>query len=57
MTGLPYFVRLMGFGLCKARVLGWDVAGTVDAVGKDVTQFQPGDDVRQRHPLRLGQSA
>jgi NADPH:quinone reductase-like Zn-dependent oxidoreductase len=47
MTGLPYFVRLMGFGLRrpKARVVGRDVAGSVDAVGKDVTQFQPGDDV------------
>jgi NADPH:quinone reductase-like Zn-dependent oxidoreductase len=47
MTGLPYFVRLMGFGLRKpkARVLGLDIAGTVDAVGKDVTQFRPGDEV------------
>jgi NADPH:quinone reductase-like Zn-dependent oxidoreductase len=47
MTGRPYFVRLMGFGLRrpKARVVGRDVAGSVEAVGKDVTQFQPGDDV------------
>jgi NADPH:quinone reductase-like Zn-dependent oxidoreductase len=47
MTGLPYFVRLMGFGLRrpKARVVGRDVAGSVEAVGKDVTQFKPGDDV------------
>jgi NADPH:quinone reductase-like Zn-dependent oxidoreductase len=47
MTGLPYFVRLMGLGLRKpkTRVLGWDVAGSVEAVGKDVTDFQPGDEV------------
>ena len=47
MTGLPYFVRLMGVGLRrpKTRVPGWDVAGSVEAVGKDVTQFQPGDEV------------
>ena len=47
MTGLPYFVRLMGFGLRKpnTRVLGWDMAGSVEAVGKDVTDFQPGDEV------------
>jgi NADPH:quinone reductase-like Zn-dependent oxidoreductase len=47
MTGLPYFVRLMGLGLRKpkARVPGWDVAGTVETVGKDVTDFQPGDEV------------
>jgi NADPH:quinone reductase-like Zn-dependent oxidoreductase len=47
MTGRPYFVRLMGFGLRtpKAHVIGRDVAGTVAAVGKDVTQFQAGDEV------------
>ena len=47
MTGLPYFVRLMGLGLRKpkTRVLGWDVAGSVEAVGKEVTDFQPRDEV------------
>lgn len=47
MAGLPYIIRIMGFGLRapKARVRGTDVAGQVEAVGKDVTQFQAGDDV------------
>ena len=47
MTGLPYLMRIMGFGLRrpKARVRGTDVAGRVEAVGKDVTRFQPGDEV------------
>jgi NADPH:quinone reductase-like Zn-dependent oxidoreductase len=47
MTGRPYFVRLMGFGLRKpkARVVGRDFAGSVEAVGKVVTQFQQGDEV------------
>src|SRR5918994_298902 len=47
MTGLPYLLRVVGFGLRapKARIRGMDVAGTVDAVGKNVTQLQVGDDV------------
>jgi NADPH:quinone reductase-like Zn-dependent oxidoreductase len=46
MTGLPYFVRLMpGFHKMRAGVRGRDVAGTVEAVGADVTRFRPGDDV------------
>jgi NADPH:quinone reductase-like Zn-dependent oxidoreductase len=46
MTGLPYMIRL-GYGLRKpkSRVRGRDVAGTVAAVGKNVTEFQPGDEV------------
>jgi NADPH:quinone reductase-like Zn-dependent oxidoreductase len=47
MTGLPYPVRLAGYGMRapKNPVPGSDVAGVVEAVGKDVTQFRPGDEV------------
>lgn len=46
-TGMPYLLRLMGFGLRtpKVRVRGRDVAGTVEAVGAAVTGFRPGDKV------------
>jgi NADPH:quinone reductase-like Zn-dependent oxidoreductase len=47
MTGLPYPIRLAGFGLRvpKNPVIGSDVAGVVEAVGKYVTRFQPEDEV------------
>jgi NADPH:quinone reductase-like Zn-dependent oxidoreductase len=47
MTGLPYLVRIMGFGFRKpkTRVRGREVAGTVEAAGKNVTEFKPGDPV------------
>ena len=46
MRGKPYFARLM-FGLFKPKAhgLGADLAGEVEAVGKDVTRFRPGDAV------------
>lgn len=47
MTGEPYLVRAMGFGLRrpKVSVRGRDVAGVVEAVGARVTRFRPGDEV------------
>jgi NADPH:quinone reductase-like Zn-dependent oxidoreductase len=47
MTGQPYLMRVMGFGFRgpKNPVAGLDVAGTVVAVGSDVTRFQVGDEV------------
>ncbi|MET1010742.1 MAG: NAD(P)-dependent alcohol dehydrogenase, partial [Actinomycetota bacterium] len=46
MTGMPYMARLaIGLREPKAKVLGWDVAGTVQAVGANVTGILPGDEV------------
>jgi NADPH:quinone reductase-like Zn-dependent oxidoreductase len=47
LTADIFLVRLMGEGLRKPKkqILGADIAGRVEAVGKNVTQFQPGDAV------------
>src|SRR5919205_1001744 len=47
MVGMPYVMRLAGFGLRapKNPLLGYDVAGRVEAVGANASAFQPGDEV------------
>lgn len=46
MRGAPHLVRLMtGLGKPKITRLGVDVAGQVLSVGRDVTEFRPGDEV------------
>ena len=47
LTADIFLIRLMGGGLLKPKDprLGADVAGRIEAVGKNVRQFQPGDDV------------
>lgn len=47
VSGKPLFARLMGMGLQmpKAKIPGGDIAGSVEAVGKNVRQFRPGDEV------------
>ena len=48
LNGIPFINRLM-YGLLKPKpgkqILGSDIAGTVEAVGRHVKRFQPGDEV------------
>ena len=47
MTGLPYLIRLLGYGFRKPKqpTPGLDVAGRVVSVGAKVSRFEPGDEV------------
>ena len=47
LRGKPFLIRLItgGFLRPKHEILGADVAGQVEAVGGNVKQFQPGDEV------------
>jgi NADPH:quinone reductase-like Zn-dependent oxidoreductase len=46
LTGTPYLARArLGLRRPKSELLGSDFAGTVEAAGKDVPQFRPGDEV------------
>ena len=47
MTGVPYLMRVLGFGFRRPRVpvRGLALAGVVEAVGPEAGTFQPGDEV------------
>lgn len=47
LHGTPYVMRLMGSGLRKPKLtgIGVDFSGVVEAVGKNVTELRPGDEV------------
>lgn len=45
LVGKPLYARMNGLRKPRQQILGSDVAGRVEAVGKDHTDFQPGDEV------------
>src|SRR5215469_11512263 len=59
MEGKPFLLRLSGLGLLQPKDmrLGRDVAGQVEAVGKNITKFKPGDAVFGACPGAFAQYA
>lgn len=46
MRGKPYFMRLIkGLFRPKNKILGNDISGIIERVGKNITEFKPGDEV------------
>ena len=45
LTGSPAYVRIGGMFKPRSKILGSDIAGTIEEVGKDVTRFRAGDEV------------
>ena len=56
MRAHPFFIRMMPGGFLKPRnrILGADVAGRLETIGSNVTQFQPGDEVFGYLPAATG---
>ena len=54
LTGSPGYARLGGLRAPRRRVLGSDIAGTIAAVGSDVTRFRVGDAVYGDNLALLG---
>jgi NADPH:quinone reductase-like Zn-dependent oxidoreductase len=56
MHAIPFFIRLMpgGFWRPKNRILGADLAGQVEAIGRNVKHFKPGDEVFGYLPGKTG---
>ena len=45
LTGTPIYIRMWGLFKPRHKILGSDIAGRVEAVGKNARKFQPGDEV------------
>jgi NADPH:quinone reductase-like Zn-dependent oxidoreductase len=55
LTGILVARAATGLRRPKSRLMGGDFAGTIEAVGRDVTEFQPGDEVFGARSGALGE--
>lgn len=54
LIGKPLYARIGGFRKPRRHILGSDIAGRIEAVGKNVTRFRPGDEVFGDILARMG---
>ena len=54
LTGKPLYARLGGLPKPRGKILGSDIAGRVEKVGKNIRQFKPGDEVFGEMPSYRG---
>ena len=56
MRAIPFFIRLMpgSFWRPRNRILGADLAGRVEAIGRNIRQFKPGDEIFGYLPSKTG---
>jgi NADPH:quinone reductase-like Zn-dependent oxidoreductase len=54
LTGTPLYVRMWGLLKPKYKILGSDIAGRIEAVGRKVKRFQIGDEVLGHNFMRWG---
>ena len=59
LRAIPFFIRLMPGGLFRPKneILGADLAGQIEAIGRNVRQFLPGDEVFGFLPSATGRGA
>src|SRR5215210_4596731 len=54
LTGKPLYARIGGLLKPRRQILGSDIAGRVEMVGRNIRRFQPGDEVFGDNLERLG---
>lgn len=54
LTGTPLYARFGGILRPRHKILGSDIAGHVEMIGRNTSRFQPGDEVFGETSFRMG---